>query len=242
MPKIKNESYKQFLDGYIELITKEQFDTWLTNISTAKLPRQCEPNQARALLIAVFITGRRPSEIADLKGIDVSKETMPGTKQTKLYTLHIKTLKGGKSHPITIPHNPYTDELYVYMKGRPEQLYSFWGFRQENSNSVKWKMSRKVYIKTIETDGTSNLTMSNEPEQKKKVYIRKGDMINHYITLWTGKPAYWFRHHRYSSMYAQGATDAEVQMFKGAKDPASLEPYKHMSKKLSESIVKRIKF
>jgi site-specific recombinase XerD len=60
--------------------------------------------------------------------------------------------------------------------------------------------------------------------------------------LWTGRPAYWFRHHRFSSMYAQGANDSEVQLFKGAKDPSSVNAYKHMSKKMAKSILKTLRF
>jgi hypothetical protein len=236
MPKIKNKEYLQFLEGgYIELVTIQQLKDWLEKIPSMKLPRKCTIQQARALLIAVIILGRRPSEIADIKGKDMTKHKLD---TTRCYKFEIKTLKNGKNTPIFRPITEFSTELYNYIANRPPEMYAFWAFRKENKNKVKWVNQKNILVKQVNADGTNSITTEAYSENKSKTYIRKGNLINYYCTLWTGKPAYWFRHEHYSAMYANGATDAEAQLDKGARDPNSMNAYKHMSKKMAKSIIK----
>lgn len=239
MPKITNKEYLQFKEGFVELITEEQFKSWLDGIASKKLPRKCPLPQARALFIALFYTGRRPSELADIQGKTIKKTKVDGKY---IYQLDIKTLKGGLISPISLPINDYTKEMFEYIANRPPEMYAFWAFRKENKNPVKWKTSRDILTKTILLDGTNTLNTERFVENKNKMYIRKGGLINYYSMLWTGRPSYWFRHHRFSAMYAAGASDSEVQLFKGAKDSKSVNAYKHMSSKMARSIVKTFKF
>jgi integrase len=236
MPKIVNKEYLQFLDGgYIEIVTNQQLQEWLTKLETSKLPRKCTLPQARALLIALVVLGRRPSEIADIKGKDIQKMKLDNTY---CYKFDIKTLKGGKNSPLFRPITPLTKELYEYITKRPEDMYAFWAFRKTNPNKVNWKTNKNIMVKQEHTDGTNSISTERYSENKSKTYIRKGGLINYYSTLWTGKPSYYFRHQHYSSMYANGANDAEVQLDKGAKDPKSINAYKHMSKKMAKNILR----
>lgn len=240
MPLIKNKEYLQFLDGgYIEIVTEQQLQEWLEKIATSKLPRKCTLKQARALMIALVTLGRRPSEIADIKGKDIIKMKLDGTY---CYKLDIKTLKGGKNTPLFRPINKFTKEMFEYISNRPPEMYAFWAFRKENKNKVKWKTNKNILVKHEHTDGTNSISSEPYLENKAKTYIRKGSLINYYSTLWTGKPSYYFRHQHYSSMYANGANDAEVQLDKGAKDPKSINAYKHMSKKMAKNILKITNF
>lgn len=245
VPKITNEYYKAFCpendedQRIIDLVTEEQFKTWLEKIPTQRLPYRCTPEQAQALFITVFYTGRRPDEISELRAKDILFTTLD---HQRLYELRVKTLKNGKQNPIYLPVNKYTIQLYTYMKKFPEDYYVFWAFRKETKNQVKWHNERKILVQETNAQGLILEKDGIKSEDKLKHYIRRGALIGAYIKFWTGRPAYWFRHHRFSAMYANGASDSEVQMFKGAKDPASVEPYKHLSSKMAKKIAKTFKF
>lgn len=237
MPLIKNKHYKDYKNEDINLVTKEQFEKWLNSLD--KLPRRCTVAQARALFICLFYTGRRPSEIADIKAEDIEKTKDLGKYYIKC---RIKTLKGGKQHPIFLPFNKHTNEMYKYMKTRPPGMYAFWAFRKENKNPVHWINTKNIIKETINADGTKETTKGTITENQSKIYIRLGELIGKYSTIWTDRPAYWFRHHRYTAMYANGCSDAEVQLFKGSANAKSLEPYKHMSKRMAKNIADSFKF
>lgn len=231
MPRIKNKYYRQFIDyGQMDLVEKPLFVQWLKGIKKHKLPRRCTLKQAEALFICVYYTGRRPDEIANLKGEDVEK-----VHEGKKYYIKISylTLKGGVRNTIWLPFNVYTKKMYEYMKNRPPEMFCFWAFRSPTKNTVKWASRKDILVKE---DG--KLHHEKYVENKSKVYTRLGNKINYYCVLWTGRNAYFFRHNRFSLMYANGASDEQVQLFKGAKDPKSVNAYKHMSKKLAVSITK----
>jgi site-specific recombinase XerD len=239
MPKITNKEYLQFKEGFVDLITEEQFNEWLEGIASKRLPRKCTIQQARALFITLFYTGRRPSELANIQGKSIKKVKVASKY---VYQLDIKTLKGGLISPISLPINERTKEMYEYIRGRPPEMYAFWAFRKENKNVVKWKTSKDILVKNTLVDGTNTMSKERYVENKVKSYVRNGKLVNDYSILWTGRPSYWFRHHRFSAMYAAGATDAEVQLFKGAKSPDSVNAYKHMSSRMARNIVRTFKF
>ncbi len=239
MPLIKNKHYLDYTKETIELVTQEQFQEWLKGIAKHKLPRRCTVVQARALFICLFYTGRRPSEIADIKGSDIEKTKELGKWFVKC---RIKTLKGGKQHPIHLPFNKFTNELYKYVVTRPPDMFAFWAFRKENKNAVEWTNHRPILREVINPDGTKKVVQDYLSEDKKKIYIRLGELVGKYSKVWTGRPAYWFRHHRYTTMYANGCSDAEVQLFKGAANVKSLENYKHMSQRMAVNIANSFKF
>ena len=239
MPVIKNKHYIDYKQEDISLVTQNQFNDWLKGIAKKSMPRNCTLDQARALFICLFYTGRRPSEIADIKGGDIEKTKDLGKYYFKC---RIKTLKGGKQHPIHLPFNKYTNEMYKYIKNRPPEMYAFWAFRKENKNPVKWTNSKPILREITDPNGEKKLIKDIISEDKSKIYIRLGELIGKYSIIWTERPAYWFRHHRYTAMYANGCSDAEVQLFKGAANAKSLEPYKHMSKKMAKTIADSFKF
>jgi integrase len=231
MPKIKNPEYKQFIEhGYIELIEEPKFLEYLDQIKNKKLPRKCDLKQARALFICLWYTGRRPSEIANIKAEDVEK-----IKEKHKYYIKIKyqTLKKGLKNTIWLPYNKTTKEMYLFMINRLPQMYCFWSFRSLNKATTKWKVSKQILVKE-----NGKLHKEEYTENKQKQYIRTGKKIDTYCKEWTGLPAYFFRHNRFSLMYSKGATDSQVQLFKGAKSPGSVQMYKHMSKQMAKDITK----
>lgn len=231
MPKITNQYYREFLDNqYMELVEKEQFTQWLDGIKDKKIPPKSTLAQARAMFICLYYTGRRPSEIANLKPEDITK-VKEGTK----YYIRINylTLKKGTRNTIWIPYNQQTKEMYNYCKNLMPNMFCFWAYRSVTKNKVKWSTSKDILVKE---DG--KLSRERYVEPREKVYGRLGNKINYYCVEWTGRNAYFFRHNRFSLMYANGANDIQVQLFKGAKDPKSVNPYKHMSKKMAMDITK----
>lgn len=231
MPKIVNPEYKQFLEqGYIELIEQPQFLKLLDGIKNKKLPRRCNLLQARAMFICLWYTGRRPSEIANIQAQDIEK-----VKEKGHYYIKIKyvTLKRGLKSTIWLPYNKTTKEMYLFMINRLPQMYCFWAFRSLNTSTTKWIVSKQILVKE-----NGKLHKEEYSENKSKAYTRTGKKINTYCKKWTGLPSYFFRHNRFSIMYSKGATDSQVQLFKGAKSPASVQMYKHMSKKMAKDITK----
>lgn len=231
MPKIVSKEYLQFVQGgYIELIDKDKFQKMLDNIKGKKLPRKCDLAQARAMFICLWYTGRRPSEICNLKAQDVEKVK----DKSKLYIdIRYETLKRGLKSTIRLPYNKHTKEMYDFMLLRLPQMYCFHAFRSVTKNNVRWSNNKRVMVKE-----NGLLHKEDYVENKHKEYFRTGNKLNTYIKLWTGLPAYFFRHNRFSLMYSKGASDSQVQLFKGAKSPASVQMYKHMSSQMAKEITK----
>lgn len=231
MPKIKNPYYRQFLENqYIELVEQDQFTLWLDGIKDKKIPPKSTIAQARALFISIYYTGRRPSEVVSLKPEDINK-----VKEGKKYYIKLNylTLKRGLRNTIWLPYNKHTKEMYNYVKNLPPGMFVFYSFRSPTKNNVSWNTKKEILIKE-----NGKLSREVYSEKKSKCYERLGNKVNFYCLEWSGRNAYFFRHNRFSLMYSNGANDNQVQLFKGAKDPKSVNPYKHMSKKMAKDITK----
>jgi site-specific recombinase XerD len=223
MPVIKNETYKRFQEGKIifDSVTEVQFKEWLDGIAQKKRPRDCSVAQARAIFILLFFTGRRAAELVDLYPENILKQ-VDEKDNVWCYKLDIKTLKKGKQEVITLPTNHYIREVYDFMKRYPPGMACFHAFRKPNKN--------KYILKP------------KSPNPEIKTYDRRGKLLWNYCIEWTGRPPYWFRHYRFSSMASHGASSEIIQKFKGAKDIRSVEPYLHLSKKLAKETMKSLKF
>lgn len=224
MPKITTERYKEFLNnGIIDPIYPEQFKELINNINYKQ-----DPEQARALLIAIYYSGRRESEIAELKPEDIEKQTKIKQGKLKRYiVIRFKTLKGGKESRLYFPATQYMQEFYKFAKINPPGTYIFRRFRVTLKNKVCWKTNKKIFIR--EFDGT--ISQENLTESKEKTYLRQGTKIFKYIKKWTGLPPHFFRHNRLSILSESGATDRELLQFKGASDYKSIQLYVHLSRK-----------
>lgn len=231
MPKITNEHYLQFLkQNEIDLIETDQLEEWLNKLGDLKHPRKGSIEQSKALLVCVYFTGARPSEIVDLCAKDIEQKKY---SRQWVFEVKLKTLKGGISRSIPIPKNKYSQVLYDYAKKQFPEAFIFYSFRSLCKNNVHWTQNKEMIVK--ENGETRHETFT---ENKSKEYIRKGKKVNDYISQWTGYPAYFFRHHRFSYMSDKGASDNDIQFYKGAKSPKSVEPYKHMSTKRKEKLAK----
>jgi len=231
MPKITNEHYLQFIkQNEIELIETDQLKDWLDSLGELKHPRKGSIEQSKALLTAIYFTGARPSEIVDVCAKDINQKKY---SRQWVYEIKLSTLKGGISRSIPIPKTPLTTKLYEYAKKQYPEAYIFHSFRSLCKNKVHWTQNKDMIVKE-----NGNITHETFSETKSKEYIRKGKKVNDYISQWTGYPAYFFRHHRFSYMSDKGASDNDIQFYKGAKSPASVEPYKHMSTKRKEKLAK----
>lgn len=230
MPKTNNEEYNKFVkQNEIELIEKETLQEWLNKIPLSNLPKHCDPIQAKALLVLTYYTGARPSEIVEVCAKDIVKK-----KYTKKWVFEIRlvTLKGGFTRNIPIPINTQTKLLFNYAKKYPDEQYIFYSFRKNAKIKVSWDNTKDMLVKE-----NGEITIEKHTEHKQKEYYRRGHMINYYTKHWTGKLAYFFRHHRFSYMADKGASDSDIQFFKGARSARSVEPYRHMSVKRKEKLV-----
>ena len=132
MPEVKNPEYRFFLEtGLINVMTPDEFDNLLM-VAEANPPPQANREQVRALLIMLFYSGRRPSEIIELKSGDFSKE---GSYLKVVF----RTKKKGAGTILYFPlRNKHIKEVWEYVKNLPPEMYVFWYFRGE-SRKGKYK-------------------------------------------------------------------------------------------------------
>jgi len=132
MPDIKNSEYKFFLDtGLINVMTPQEFENLLLVVE-ANPPDETTPEQAKALMILLFYSGRRPSEIVELKSEAFSKEG-------SYLRVTFRTKKKGAGTILYFPlRNKHIKEVWEYVKNLPPQMYVFWYFRGE-SKKGKYK-------------------------------------------------------------------------------------------------------
>lgn len=196
MPLIKNIEYKEFLDGKgINLLGPGDLEKALNNVKGKDVA------MGRALIIYAYYSGARPSEMADVKAKDVTKEGNSVCLQTP-----------GKKHgldrklPISITKK-YILELYNFAVRLYPDIYLFYAFR----SSYKSTINGKEYTDT---------------SKKICYYLRKWfrGIRPEEIT------PYFIRHSRFSGMSENGAEPETIRHWKGAKTMDSVMPYLHLSK------------
>lgn len=205
MPKIKDSSYKQFLDtGLIQLIDNDIFEKALNSI------KHRFKEQSRALLILLYYTGARPSELLELQGEHFKKEGR-----------HIKvtlpTKKGGRYRTLYLYNKGHIKEVYQYTLTLFPTQYLFWNFRAKSKKLVKYKTAKGLKVKP---------------------YIETTKKVRHHVLKWIGYTPYFLRHNRFSSMASKGASDFEIMFAKGSKSLESVTPYRHMSQRQAKKTAK----
>lgn len=127
MPKIKDVSYKQFLQtGLIDIINKDRFKDMLANVEHKY------KKQARALFIILYYGGRRPVEVLDLMAENIKKER-------QRLRIMFPTAKKGRYTTLYMPmRNEHINEFYKYASKLFPKQYIFWAFRGGSSNRVKY--------------------------------------------------------------------------------------------------------
>jgi len=128
MPQYKKECMISFMkEGILDTI--ENIDEFLS---------KCRTKQQRGLLLCLFLTGARPSELIELRGEDVWKE------RDKIF-VRIKTKKGGRMRIFPLPYkNKYVQMFWDYVNNLlpPQKLF--------------WKFKSSVYVRQFIYKVTDN--------------------------------------------------------------------------------------
>jgi len=217
MPAITDARYKTFLTQgkSIEFIKLNEFELMLKNV------KHKHQQQARALFIMLYFTGRRPAEILEL-----TPELI--TKQRTHINILFPTKKGGIVSNLMFPlTNPYFKEFWDYANSAGFPGFKiFWAFRGKKGGGYYKKI-----VKWVIRNG----------EQRVKEYPGETKRLRYWVKKWCGITPYFFRHNRFSKMMLQGASFADVMHAKGAKGYGSIFPYIGYSKKMAKRLSKYYK-
>lgn len=213
--RIKNPNYLNFLEnGMITILEPRDIDLALDNCNKEARFKK----QKRALLIALYLTGARPSEVLELLARDI-------TKKAKYIKVQIrKATKKSNPRIITLKHNnPHAKELLDYASSLPPNVKLF------------FNMTSLYIRKTVNKKGEAKVY--EEKTRKVRYFIYKvfDNVLPHSI------PPYFLRHNRFSQLIQEGASETDIRMIKGAKSMDSVTPYIHMSSKISNRMAKLIK-
>jgi site-specific recombinase XerD len=209
--RIKNRLYNEFLAGrMIQILREPDIMKALSNVKGKYV------QQARALIITLYLTGARPSEILELRSKDISK-----TGQE--LTLTVKGVKGGKDRLIVISSDKLGRMIWDYKTKVYSEMYLFFAFRGYYlRKTVNKKGEQKNYTET---------------SYRLRYWFKQWfDFLDV-----EGIPPYYLRHNRFSALAEAGATVQDIKQLKGSKTLDSVEPYLHMSIHQARQISKLIK-
>lgn len=211
MPRVKNPEYRQFIEtGLINTIPDRDFKAMLDKLES---PHKME---AQALAAMVYLSGRRPIEVVDLKVKDIA-----------IKPAHIRIVfRTAKKGRATLVHLPHTSKITPYFSRHFERLPTTWK-DWFVFHSFRSKAKRTVKIKNKRTG-----------EIKEKQYLAQANKLHHHFTKWFGVPTYFLRHNRFSKMSEAGADLQEITYAKGSNDPRSAMRYVHLSAKRAEAMKK----
>jgi len=120
VPDIKNESYSKFLKtGLIDIFEKKDFEVLLGHAEHQYY------RQARSLLIFLYYSGRRPSELLELTSKSFQKER-------RYLKVTISSKKKGQGGVMFFSWNSHIQELWDYVKDIPPEMFVFWAFKGES--------------------------------------------------------------------------------------------------------------
>lgn len=224
MGTVKNQFYKDFLDGFlITEITRQDIIITLDNIDHE------HRDQARALVIIAWASGRRPNEYLRLTPEDFSMSKdyleikMPGSKGSNAGVISLpRYLKD------SVEDDPLTLEVNNYMRSLAPDQYLFWFFR---SHAIRHGVTKHYKKK----DGT---TVTKEYD---KVYSKLSNKLPYYFKKWfnaifpDGVPPYYLRHNRATTVLDTAGREATIQHF-GWKTEVTLKKYTHKTKKMRKKI------
>lgn len=167
-------------------------------------------NLGRAYLICQYYMGARPVEILQLKARHFEKKG-------NYLRIQVPTAKRGVARVVSIPFSKkHVTELYKYATSIFDDVYVFYDLV---SHKTRTYINKKGVTKR---------------------YIVITDKVYYYIKKWVGITPYFLRHSRLSSLSQNGANPEELRQFKGCKRYDSVMPYLHMSRKVSESIGRKL--
>lgn len=219
MPKIKNKYYREFLDGgFITYVTPQILELIMQNIPAK------HRKEGRALVIAHYITGARPSEVLQFKAQhNVKKEGK------YIYIIIDKPTKRGLPRKIPIAYNG-RNEISKYAKELLDYSDSLF------PNMVLFPS----FVGTYERDYTTKKGIA-------KVYKEYGYTLRYHFYKWTkpvldgGLNIYFLRHNRFSSLSEGGADLEQIRILKGSRTMAGVIPYSHLSQAQLQKVGRLIK-
>ena len=214
MPKVTSPRYRAFFEeGVIRPLTEDDLRKVLDAVHTLK---RVDHEALRAYLILLYYTGRRPSEILELKVEDVTPF------KTRVRIL-FRTKKRGRAGNVPILRNDIVEEFVKYW-----EKMKVWGPKAYLFPTLK---SKRVKIrKTKKGEVREHVDVAN------KVY--------HYVKILTKRalgeaiPPYFFRHNILTMLAEAGANVNTLMMYKGARSPTSVMPYLHYSEKMEKEILR----
>lgn len=223
MGKVKNQFYKDFLDGFLlNEISRQDINLVLNNIEHE------EKEQARALVIIAWATGARPNEYLRLTPQEFSRST-------EFLEIKFPASKGSSARTISMPRylkdgteDPLTTELYDYVRSLHPSQWLFWFFR---SDAVQHGVTKR-YIKK---DGTPVV------KRYDKVYSHLSSKLHYYFPKWfkilfpDGVPPYYLRHNRATKVLEVAGREATIETF-GWKTEHTLKKYAHKTRKMRRQI------
>lgn len=216
---VKNEKYRAFLRGeMMQTILREDFAGYLDNVKHAQL------KQARSMLVLLWATCKRPNEILQVRGGDV-------TRKGKYLQVKIPGSKGGFATPVLLPlRDTLVQEIWAYSKDKFPEQYLFWAFRSKSVKNGTVKTYRKK-----QADGTYAVVRKTYDRQ----YPALANNLLYWVNKWFGIPPYYFRHNRLT--VAAGKLEAnELRIMKGAKTFESVQPYLHYNEKMGKRIANEL--
>jgi len=207
--QVKNTKYVEFLKGgLLETIPRDKFEDLYNNVQHKQLA------QAQVLFILQWMTGRRPAEILSLVAGDFEKD---GSN----LKIKFRTLKRGVGGIIILPvKDPFVAKVWSYVKDKLPGYYIFWAFRSKSRKSFT-----SVKVRKKMPDGT----MGYITKRYDKPFEDISDRMHYWFKKWTGLPAYYFRHNRFTRLSEEGLGMEEIRLAKGSKGYGSVLRYMHAS-------------
>lgn len=212
--KIKNESYRKFLDeGIIDPISETELKEVLKEVKGNRGKYKLE---ARALIILLFYSGARPVEVLDVKAKDV-------IKKGNYVLVKIRGSKRGLPRTIYLPTKKnMVKEFYEYSESLMPEMWLFFHYR---THHIRKRMTPKGELK-IYNETTDGLRYFFKKWFSK---IRKGSI-----------PPYFLRHNRFSRLAENGVDLNDIRMVKGCRTLESVMPYLHLSSKSARNVAKKL--
>lgn len=215
MPKILNKPYRDFLDnGLIKTLGPEDLKLILSNIKV-KEPRYVA--EGRSLVICLYYTGARPSEILELRAKDF-------TLEGSYLVIRVPGKKRGLTRPVYLQKSvPDIAELHKFTRKYHPDYLIFWHYRSP--------YVREVTLKNGEV----------------RTYVETTSYLRNRFKLWTRGvlsdelTPYYLRHNRFSKLAEQGATAEDIRQLKGSRSLSSVLPYLHLSALQAKKIARKIR-
>ena len=221
---IKNQFYKDFLDGFlITEISRQDINVVLNN-----LQHQYQ-EQAEVLIIIAWACGSRPNEYLRL-----TPECFSRSKE--FLEIKFPSSKGSSARTISMPRyikntneeDPLTKKVFEYSRKLFPKQYLFWFFRSDAIRDGVIKRYKKK-------DGTI------VEKKYDKIYNQLSSKLNYYFPKWfdclfpDGVPPYYLRHNRATKVYEKVGSGGTMETF-GWKKEETMRKYTHKTKKMRREI------